>query len=64
MAGPSESGEVLIIAVCQRFIDDVLKPKFLPTVHPTQFNYPIDSRSQNALEASLAAALTGWVLDH
>lgn len=29
-------------AVCGRFITDVLKPRFLPEVHPTAFNYPVD----------------------
>ena len=29
-------------AACDRFIDDVLKPIFLPEIKPTQFNYPID----------------------
>src|SRR5262245_50009927 len=27
---------------CQAFIDQVLKPRFLPEVRPTEFNYPID----------------------
>jgi hypothetical protein len=27
---------------CERFIAEVLKPRFLPQVRPTQFNYPID----------------------
>jgi hypothetical protein len=40
--GPSDSEKVHITAACQRFIDDVLKPKFLPTIRPTRFNYPID----------------------
>lgn len=31
-----------IAATCDRFIADVLKPRFLPQVHPTQFNYPVD----------------------
>ena len=31
-----------IAETCQRFIDDVLKPRFLPEVQPTQFNYPVD----------------------
>ena len=31
-----------ITATCQAFIDTVLKPRFLPAVTPTQFNYPID----------------------
>ena len=29
-------------AACDRFIGDTLKPRFLPEVHPTEFNYPID----------------------
>jgi hypothetical protein len=29
-------------ARCERFIAEVLKPRFLPEVRPTQFNYPID----------------------
>jgi len=31
-----------IAAICERFIRDTLKPRFLPEVRPTQFNYPID----------------------
>jgi hypothetical protein len=31
-----------IAARCERFIVEVLKPRFLPEVRPTQFNYPID----------------------
>jgi hypothetical protein len=31
-----------IAAVCGRFIADVLKPRFLPEIRPTQFNYPVD----------------------
>ncbi len=31
-----------ITAVCERFIVDVLKPRFLPAIVPTQFNYPVD----------------------
>ena len=27
---------------CLQFISDVLKPKFLPEIHPTEFNYCID----------------------
>src|SRR5215211_7198214 len=29
-------------AVCERFIAETLKPRFLPEIRPTQFNYPID----------------------
>ena len=31
-----------IATACERFIDATLKPRFLPEVLPTQFNYPID----------------------
>ena len=40
--GMSNTEKVVITAKCQRFIDEVLKPKFLPAIRPTQFNYPID----------------------
>jgi hypothetical protein len=29
-------------ARCERFIAEVLKPRFLPEVRPAQFNYPVD----------------------
>ena len=31
-----------ITVACQRFIDEFLKPRFLPVICPTEFNYPID----------------------
>ncbi|MGI8484572.1 MAG: hypothetical protein ACR2OU_09925 [Thermomicrobiales bacterium] len=31
-----------IITVCDTFILDVLKPRFLPEIVPSTFNYPID----------------------
>jgi hypothetical protein len=37
---PQEKNE--IAARCERFIAETLKPKFLPEVRPTEFNYPID----------------------
>jgi hypothetical protein len=40
--GLSNTEKVVTTAKCQRFIDEVLKPRFLPTIRPTQFNYPID----------------------
>jgi hypothetical protein len=40
--GPSESEKARITAACQRFIDQVLKPRFLPAVRPTEFNYCVD----------------------
>jgi hypothetical protein len=38
----SDPEKAVITLTCQRFIDEVLKPRFLPTIRPTQFNYPID----------------------
>ncbi|SFI13804.1 hypothetical protein SAMN05216304_1011049 [Bosea sp. OK403] len=32
----------VIAASCERFIAETLKPRFLPEVRPTTFNYPID----------------------
>jgi hypothetical protein len=31
-----------IAAACERFVAETLKPRFLPTIRPTQFNYPVD----------------------
>ncbi len=31
-----------IAAACERLIAEVLKPKYLPEIRPTQFNYPVD----------------------
>lgn len=31
-----------ITAACQRFIDTILKPRFLPEIRPTEFNYVVD----------------------
>jgi hypothetical protein len=42
----SESEKTRVTAACQRFIDTVLKPRFLPTIRPTQFNYPVDIRGK------------------
>ena len=38
----SKAEKAHITATCQAFIDEVLKPRFLPAVRPTEFNYPID----------------------
>ena len=36
------AGEKSVIATaCEKFIADVLKPRFLPKIRPTKFNYPI-----------------------
>jgi hypothetical protein len=39
---PSEAEKSCITAACQRFIDEILKPRFLPAITPTAFNYCID----------------------
>ena len=31
-----------IVAACEHHIAGTLKPRFLPEIRPTQFNYPID----------------------
>jgi hypothetical protein len=31
-----------IAIACERFIGEMLKPRFLSEIRPTQFNYPID----------------------
>ena len=38
---PSEREKVEIIAACDRFVAEVLKPRFLPEIRPTEFNYPV-----------------------
>ena len=38
----SNDEKAAITATCQAFIDTVLKPRFLPEIIPTPFNYPID----------------------
>src|SRR2546430_16004557 len=38
----SEAEKTAITVACQRFIDEFLKPRFLPVICPTEFNYPID----------------------
>lgn len=40
--GMSDLEKADITGACQRFIDKVLRPKFLPIIRPTPFNYPID----------------------
>lgn len=31
-----------IALACERFIAETLKPRFLPEIRPTEFNYPVD----------------------
>jgi hypothetical protein len=37
---PVQKAEVAVR--CERFISEELKPRFLPRVRPTEFNYPVD----------------------
>ena len=39
---PDAAEQRAIIAACEAFIRDILKPRFLPEVRPTQWNYVID----------------------
>ncbi len=39
---PPEGEKRAISESCQVFIGQLLKPRFLPEIHPTPFNYPID----------------------
>jgi hypothetical protein len=44
--GLSAADKLAVTAACQQLIDDFLKPRFLPTIRPTQFNYPVDIRGK------------------
>jgi hypothetical protein len=39
---PDEAERGAIVAACEAFIRDVLKPRFLPEIRPTEWNYVID----------------------
>jgi len=39
---PDAAEKQRIIAACQAFIDDILKPRFLPQITPSEWNYVID----------------------
>lgn len=39
---PNEPEKQAIIAACDAFVRDVLKPRFQPGIRPTQWNYPVD----------------------
>ncbi len=42
MSGLLANEKAQITATCERFIDDVLKPRVLPVIQPTKWNYPVD----------------------
>ncbi len=39
---PSDLEKRTITVACEKFIEEVLKPRFLPEIRPTEFNYCID----------------------
>lgn len=39
---PDDAERLTIIAACETFIATVLKPRFLPEITPTEWNYKID----------------------
>ena len=39
---PAEGEKAAITATCEQFIAEVLKPRFLPEIRPTPFNYPVE----------------------
>ena len=38
---PPAGEKSVITTACEKFIADVLNPRFLPKIRPTKFNYPI-----------------------
>jgi hypothetical protein len=41
-AALSAAEKASVTAACERLIGEFLKPRFLPAIRPTQFNYPVD----------------------
>lgn len=38
----TKEDKTVVAVTCERFIAEVLKPRFLPEVRPTEFNFPVD----------------------
>ena len=38
----SEAEKASVAAACEKLIGDYLRPRFLPVIRPTEFNYPVD----------------------
>jgi hypothetical protein len=38
----SEAEKARVTAACELLIAEFMKPRFLPEIQPTQFNYPVD----------------------
>jgi hypothetical protein len=41
-SGSFDRERATVEAACQAFIGEFLKPRFLPEIRPTEFNYPVD----------------------
>jgi hypothetical protein len=39
--GLTKDNKTAIVMTCERFIAEVMIPRFLPEIRPTEFNYPI-----------------------
>jgi hypothetical protein len=39
---PDDAEKQMIVAACEAFIVDMLKPRFMPQIRPTEWNYAID----------------------
>jgi hypothetical protein len=49
-------------ALCDTFIAEVLKPRFLPEIRPTRFNYPVDlfGRWRGSKYGFITRYRSGW----
>jgi hypothetical protein len=54
-----------IAARCERLIADRLKPRFLPEIRPTRFNYPVDmsGRWRGGKYSFVVRFRSGWADD-
>jgi hypothetical protein len=46
MAALPQAEKAIITLTCERLIGEFLKPRFLPVIRPTEFNYPVDIRGK------------------
>jgi hypothetical protein len=56
-SGFSAAEKSAVTSACHHLIDDFLKPRFLPTIRPTQFNYPVDIHRRLGYLAMLSGRL-------
>jgi hypothetical protein len=45
-SGISAAEKAAVTAACEQLIDGFLRPRFLPAIRPTEFNYPVDIRGR------------------